>query len=137
MTIERLHFKDGVHLPLEELAHKELLKIIRENSDKIVTLPEGEYDLTPSWWKKHLCNHNLIVLGNGTGVYRAIAREKGVGTKEVSMGKIGEVQKGGRVIKIPEEQFMVIVGGPLKDRERMGVYEIIFYSPPRKSSKSP
>ena len=133
MAIERLSFKDGVHLPLEGHANKELIKIAEENSDKIEILSEGEYDLTPSWWRKHLYTHNLIVLEDGTGVYRAIPREKGVGTREVSMGKIGKFQKGGRVVKIPEDQPVVVVGGPLKDRERMGVYEIIFYSPPKKS----
>lgn len=126
VTIERLHFKDGIPLPLQPNVDGEIKRIIVENLDKAKTLPEGEYDLTPSWWRKHLHRHNLVVFEDGTGIYRAIPREKEVGTVDVSTG---EFRKGSRMVKIPEDQAVVIVGGPLEDRKTLGIYEIIFHSP--------
>ena len=137
MTIERLHFEDGYpinpKIPIEE----QLAKAFMTHRAKIEVLPEGDYDLTPKWWTKHLMNHKLTVLENGNGIYRATPRDSDVGIRELSQQGVGPHKPGGNVIHLPQDRDMAIVAGPLKDLKTIGAYEIIIYAPgpsPKKNS---
>jgi len=134
MTIERLHFEKGMPLPSGG-SLDEIERIILENQDQIISLPEGEYDLTPQGWKKHPHLHQLTVLKDGTGVYRAIPREKNAGTISLSREGRGRFQMGVQTIRIPEDQSVAILAGPLEDRKTLGLYEIILYSSGENSQK--
>jgi len=138
MTIERIHFEEDVHLSLEGSLIEEVHKIVEENADKIETLSEGEYNLTPSWWEEPPYTPNLIVLEDGTGVFRAIFLKKDEGSKETKTKRGGTTRPKMRIVKIPEDEPVVVVAGPLKsDKEKVGICEIILYSSPHKSPKSP
>lgn len=124
MTIERISFPDGIKL--ESDPHEQTLRIIREHEELVNPLPEGDYDLTPSWWTKHLHTHKLTVLSDGTGIYRPIPRDSDVGLGDLVMK---EFKKGGAVIRIPGDQMMIMVGGSTKDLKDLGLYEVILYAP--------
>lgn len=124
MTIERLSFPEGVKI--ESDVHAQLLRLVREHADEVAQLAEGDYDLTPTWWTKHLHNHHLTVMADGTGIYRAIPRESDVGTGDP---RTGSFQRGGRLIRIPQDQAIAMIGGPLKDLRNLGIYEIVFHLP--------
>jgi hypothetical protein len=132
MTIERLHSEDGFPISFKGPVEQELANIVLENADLVETLSQGEYNLTPSHWQKHLYIHSLTVLEDGTGVYRAIPREEGVGTRELSRNGWERFQEGERMIRIPQDGPLVVVSGPLKDKKTIGIHEIIFYSPSHK-----
>lgn len=135
MTIERLHFEDGHPLNLSGSPEGQIARILVENFSKIQILPEGDYDLTPKWWTKHLMNHNLTVLENGGGIYRATPRDGDVGTRDLSRG--GQYKPGGNIIHLPQDKIIIIVAGPLKDRKTIGVYEIVRYIPGSSPKKEP
>ena len=124
MTIERISFPDGIKF--ENNPHQQLLRLIHEHEELVVPLAEGDFDLTPSWWTKHLHTHRLTVLADGTGLYRPVPRDRDVGLGD---WKTKEFKKGGTVIRIPGDQGLVMVGGPLKSLKDLGLYEIIFYVP--------
>lgn len=90
MTIERLSYPDGIKL--ESDPDEQALRLIVGHAGEVAHLSEGDYDLTPTWWTKHLYNHRLTVLADGTGLYRLIPREPNVGT--VDPGE-GIFQRGG------------------------------------------
>lgn len=139
MTIERLHFEDGhpLNLSRDVSVEAQVARILVDNHDKIQALPEGDYDLTPKWWTKHLMNHNLTVLENGNGIYRATPRDSDVGTRELSQQGVSRHKPGGNIAHLPQENGMAIVAGPLKDRITMGIYEIILYTPGPSPKKEP
>lgn len=137
MTIERLHFEDGYPLNPRIPIVEQVVRAFTEHRAKIEVLPEGDYDLTPKWWTKHLMNHKLTVLGNGNGVYRAIPRDSDVGVGEVMQQGIGPHKPGGNVTHLPQDREIAIVAGPLKDKTTIGAYEVIIYTPgpsPKKAS---
>lgn len=103
--------------------------------DKIQVFPEGEYDLTPKCWTKHFYRHNLVVFADGTGIYRAIPREKDAGTRALSKDSIGEYKPGGTLVYISQNQEIAVISGSLKYRKTLGIYEIIFYSPGQSRQK--
>jgi hypothetical protein len=129
MTIERLHSEDGYPLDLGKSPMEQIAKILVDHRAQVQALPEGEYNLTPKWWTKHLMEHKLKVLENGSGIYHSVPRESGVGTIDFSQRGPNQYKPGGNVSYLPQDNEIAVVGGPLKDRKTMGVYEIIVYTP--------
>lgn len=122
MTIERLHFEDGYPLNLTRPTEKQIGGALTSYSAKIEVLPEGDYDLTPKWWTKHLMDHKLTVLANGNGLYRAIPRDSDVGTRELSRQGVSPHKPGGNITHLPQDRDIVVVAGPLKESKTIGVY---------------
>jgi hypothetical protein len=130
MTIERLHFEEGFSFDSNRSAQEQIAEIATANIFNIQILPEGDYNLTPKWWTNNLMRHNLTVLEDGNGVYQMLPRDNDVGTVEIGRQKIlGQYKPGGRTVHLPQDEEMIVVGGPLKDKKTLGVYEVIFYVP--------
>ena len=136
MTIERLHFENGIPLDFSvgDPQRCAIDTIIR-NVERAEVLPEGEYDLAPASWTKNTHRHNLLVYAGGTATYRAIPKDREVGFLEPGTR---EFIPGGRMQLMPEDVGMVMVSGPSKDLKGIAVHEIIFHlsgpSPRRVSS---
>ena len=128
MTIERLHFEEGVPFDENVNARKQLAKIVLENRQGVESLPEGEYDLTPSGWEKHGCRYNLVVFEDGRGLLRLIPQTERMVT--VKMDEEGsELRQGGYQVRIPENRRVAVVIGRLKESERLRIFEVITYLP--------
>lgn len=124
VTIGIIEFKDGLEVDLTpEVLHERIGSLIRENITSLELLPEGNYNVTPSWWKKHTHNHHLTVLDNGNGVYRMTPRESGVG---FLASDTREYSSGGTNVKLPEDQNVAVVAGPSINR-RMSICSIIVH----------
>jgi hypothetical protein len=136
MTIERFHSEEGFSLDPNRSPEDQIMQTVAANITSLQTLPEGDYNLTPAWWTKHLMIHNLTVLENGNGIYKMLPRDNDVGTIEIDPRKIMNQHKpGGRIVHLPQDQEMIVIGGPLKDRKTLGVYEVIFHVPGRSPKK--
>lgn len=135
MPIFRLHLEEGAPLKLKGNPRETLKSIVARHSVALTALnvPEEEIfeiDLTPRWWKNHLYTHHLLLLDSEHAVYVSIPREEEVGLRQVEAGsQLSDLKKGAFVVNIPGDQDLVVVCGPLKDRETIGVYEIIIYVP--------
>jgi len=127
MTIERLSSDDGFKLDPKGDTTDRILNLLIRNSDLIRTLPPGRYDITPKWWTKHNFIHIVHVFPNGTAAYEGVPRFKDARAISFDKGKAGEFVTGSVVKMVPKDQNPVIVGGPLKDRKTMGVYEVILW----------
>lgn len=129
MTIERLHSEEGFPLDSKKPAEEQIKKIVGDNKASVETLSEGVYDLTPKWWTKHLMTHALKVLENGSAIYKATPREKGIGVINLDQGGFNQFKPGEHIAYMPRDTNTIMVGGPLKDKKTIGVYEIIIYTP--------
>jgi len=137
MTIERLHSEDGYPVDSSKPLLGQIKRILISNQTKIEALPEGDYNLTPKWWTKHLMNHELTVLENGNGIYRMIPRNNRVGTADLDKQGLNKFEAGGKTIQLPQDDEVAVVGGPLKDGKTLGAYEIMFYIPGPSPKKKP
>lgn len=122
MTIERLHLGGSVTAEVPpDLNEKErqqlILNIIEENQEKIVTLPPGEYDLTPKGPEDDPYTYNLLVFGNGTAAYRIMLRQPSASGLS------------GRQIGMPKDDDFVMLVESLGDRQRVKIHEIILWLP--------
>lgn len=127
MTIERIHIENGY--PIDQTNSHDIAKrAIVANINSLRSLPEGEYDLTPNSSEYHSFEHNLVVFGDGRGMYRGIPSDQNIGTIEYSPDGKTNSRLGGRIIRIPEDTCIALISSPTKDK-KLGIYEIIFYLP--------
>ncbi len=129
MTIERLHFEGGIPFEFTKRdPQKWAIETIIRNMERVVPLPEGEYDLTPASWTRNTHRHNLLVKEDGTAIYRALPKDSNVGYFNNSSGK-REFVPGGKTQLIPQDAATVLVSGPSEDGKSIRVHEIIFHLP--------
>ena len=140
MAIERLSFPlylaqpEGALFMLPQQEDAATMFIARHYLSTRV-LAAGEYDLTPQSWIRNLYNHQLLVLPNGSAVYRTIPKtpnsaslrlDSRTGTERI------DNKNGGRIIRIPEDSGIIIVGGKLQPDANSAsarMYEIVYHTP--------
>lgn len=135
MAIERLSFpcylniQAGIEIYPTEL-NPQLLRILRRFGRYSRRLEEGEYELTPSIWEKHLYRHTLTVLGSGFGLVRMIPRCKDASTALVDNNGMSELRRGGRLIRLPQDQISAAIIGPNRFYpNNVCLYEYIYFVP--------
>lgn len=135
MAIERLSFpcylniKAGIEIYPAEL-NSQLLRILRRFGRYSRRLEEGEYELTPSIWEKHLYRHTLTVLSSGFGLVRMIPRYKDSSTTVADENGMSELRKGGRVIHLPHDQISAAIIGPNRFYSNtVCLYEYVYFIP--------
>lgn len=128
MTIECIRFEKGI--PFEDLGDSladGLKRVIESNRARAEVLPEGNHCFNAPWWKSPEHNHSLMVLEDGTGVYRRTPKAEGARLRILRRRGV-ETKAGGVQYHIPADYKRVVVGGELPD-ESQGIYAVIFYSP--------
>jgi hypothetical protein len=131
--ISRIEFPDGEELPEDpDRIHAALAELVMAHSVDIVPLVPGVYDVAPKVWTKHVQNHELTVLDNGTGLYRTYPREEGAGVVETKPeGGFTPFKRGGKVLEINEKQTMAVVAGGHPRKPKLQMYSLIAYTPGR------
>jgi hypothetical protein len=129
MTIERLHFEEPQQFRLDgQDPIAWAVGVIAANFDSIQELPEGEYDLTPSSWKRNASKHNLIVRPDGDGIYRMIPLYKDTGVLDTSKNP-GQFVPGGKTQLLPQDVGLMFISSPSRERSSIQVHEVIFHIP--------
>lgn len=133
--IGRLHFEHGLPLDLSKDVDLQVVDALVAHETEIQYLPlrRDRYRLTPEWWTKHILEHSIEVHPDGTGTYYAIPREddphpETAGTIELSQH--GSIRRnGGRIVDLPQDEWKVVLAGPLEDRKTIGIHEIVIFVP--------
>lgn len=135
MEIKRLSFPEylnmegGVEIPLRSISNTIpfAVEAVAGYANGLRTLDPGEYDITPKLWKTNASAHNLIVQADGTALYRILPKYSDVININIQRGS-QRVRPGGRVIRIPQDQIMIVLaGGGTKVYPGVRLFEIIFH----------
>ena len=134
MAIERLSFPEYLNIQAgikirPEYLPEQLARIFRYFGKRARRLEEGEYDLTPPIWRKHVYNYNLTVLESGVAVMRLLPRHSDSYSGILDHEGLSEFKAGGRVVNIPGDEPMAIVAGPNRLSPGMCLYEVIYHVP--------
>ena len=129
--INRLSIPEGIPFPERgvdlHLALGEIVLETVENGLAIVTLTPGEYDITPTIWTQNTHNHQLLVLDNGEGAYRALPKDRDVGTLEYSQSGQWASKEGGRTINLNKRQPIAVVSGGHPHKKGINIFELLLY----------
>lgn len=113
MTIERLHFPEGQPFAPFGSIEEEGARLFKDNPDKIKILPEGIFDLTPKTWIGSFTEYGLMVLGNGSGIYKEISKRP----------------NNKYIVHLPQDKSIEVVFAPLKEEKIIGIFDVIRYVP--------
>lgn len=127
MTIERLSFPEG--LPIKDRADFVPADIVASNFDRLVTLPIGEYDITPKIWRRHVYRYNVLVKPDGSATLRMIPRFSDAQSQVVCSEGKSPFQGGGRLINIPDDETIYAIAGPKRDDPQIYLFELLFHLP--------
>lgn len=128
MVIERLTYKNGAVVENLEDSAGAIQQLLIRDEDAIKILSEGEYDITPTLWTRHLSTYRLLVHANGTGTLRMLPRFNDVVVTELSSQGISQ-KAGGKVQNLPQDAQTATIAGPKFDDPRIRIYEIIRFTP--------
>jgi hypothetical protein len=97
-----------------------------------VQCPPGTTDVTPAYWRRNRAYHYLEVLPGGENAnYHIVPRDHNMEPAEyTALGSEIVVQDlpGTRVVRIPQDQIVFPVVGPVAEDPRLRVHEIIMHS---------
>jgi len=133
--IGRLHFEEGYPLDLHRDLEEQVHEALRQYQDQVEILParRDAYPLTPSWWTKNNLDYRVEVHPDGSGTFYATPREDGnmPETPAFAAGRTGAMPtRRGLIRELPEEGWIAPpIAGPLKDRQTMGIHEIVIFVP--------
>ena len=134
MAIERLSFpahlniQGGVEFP--DPSPDRLGRILKAFGERgIRRLAEEEYNLTPPIWQRPVYKYDLTVLDSGIGIVRMIPRYGDSTNRSVDHEGVYDVRTGGRQIRLPEDQTIMIVVGPNRLNANICLYELVYYVP--------
>jgi hypothetical protein len=135
--ISHLPMPEGVELPRDASAMRaDLGKLIIAHSLDLEILKPGVYDITPRIWTRNNHQHEVIVLDNGTGLYRMIPKTEDVGTVERTPEGTFPYTPGGHANIINEENPVVIVAGGHPTKSETQVFDMVLYTPDRGTRSS-
>lgn len=132
MAIERLSFphylniQAGIEMHPDDMP-AQLSRITKRFGEYAQKLREGEYDLNPPIWTKHIYNYTLIVLDSGTGVLRLIPRYLDSHSGMLDHEGMSDFKAGGRIFRIPEDQPVAVVIGPNRFIDTLCLYEVVYF----------
>lgn len=132
MTIERYSFPNGIPIQEDIGINEQLDELVNKRRDARQNLHVGQFDLTPDVWTRydsHRMFHHLTVLEDGTGVYRVLPKDSGVGTQEVVGGEKLEAKLGGKILHLNSASIPIVVAGPRRDDPQYRIYEYVGYTP--------
>lgn len=135
MAIERLSFpntlqlRGGVEINPRGDTRLETKRLIIKHFASLQTLAPGEYDLTPGIWTKNASVHNLLVLENGTAIYRMIPKFPKTINIETKRPGVTSIRGGGRVFRIPEDVPMIFIAGPAENYSGIRLFEVVLHIP--------
>lgn len=134
MAIERLSFPHHLNIQAGIEVHPDniqtqLERIVRKFGNHAERLREGNYDITPPIWTKHIYQYNLTVLDSGLGVVRLIPRYPDSHSGPLDNNGLVHLRAGGRTIKIPDDQLIFVLLGPNRLNHHICLYELLFYVP--------
>lgn len=134
MAIERLSFPEYLSIQagvaIYDASPAQLLRIARHfGSRGIRRLKEGEYDITPPIWERPEYKYNLTVLGSGFGLLRMLPRYSNSSSAVFDNGSYSDLRVGGRLIRMPEDQPIVVVAGPNRLTSSICLYELVYFIP--------
>lgn len=116
--------------PSEMLNPNELIMRVALGGVGITHLLEpGEYDLTPPIWTRNTYSHNLLVHSNEEATYRMLPLSDEAFTYEVRAELDTDVQPGGRVIRLPEQQPIVVLAARHPIDRSLRLFEAIVFAP--------
>lgn len=134
MAIERLSFPQHLNIQsgvqLSDVSPEQLMRVVRKfGSRGTRRLAEGEYDLTPPIWQRPTYSYNLTVMDSGIGIVRMIPRYPDSTSSFVDREAVYDVRIGGRQIRLPEDQSLVVVLGPNRLNPSICLYEFVYFVP--------
>lgn len=124
--ISRFEFPDGIEMPYFDEntdVNRILGRILLDNAGDVQPLVPGEYNLTPEIWTGNSYNHQLTVLNNGEGVYRATPRLPGAGFIDRS----SRVAFGGRMNPVNAKSPLLAISGGHPRKAPIQIYNLIAY----------
>lgn len=110
--------------PIKNRVEEEIARVYSEYNAEFDALPEGNYNITPPWWRKNTHTHHLTVFKDGTGLYRLFPRDGGSGLISFARGEIS-VKRGGTFNRIPQEAAFAVVNGPNPKTGRIEVLRLV------------
>lgn len=125
MTVERVSFKGGLPMVAGEEPKDTVVKAMGERKGTLVSLPAGEYDLTPKEWTHNKFAYYLRVDPDGTGECRVtpLYPDSASAYLDGSDFRVGErhfpIAKG--------HPSMIIAGG--NEAGLPSIYECLIYNP--------
>lgn len=124
-------WRSGIPYREEFIDPSKTLALLARYSSLTRVLQEGVYNLTPKIWVTHKARHELVVLGTGHALYRVIPKSEDTAVVKATVFSnvvFGEIIPGGRTIKIPEEEKVIVVaGGSELHPNQIRIYEVIAY----------
>jgi hypothetical protein len=128
MSIAELKIPDGEPLPTGSIVAMRAVavELMIARTSELSLLGPGQYDITPDIWTKHLHNHELVVLDDGTGLYRMHPRHDDSGLAQVSPGGT-RMKQGGQNTLIDRKNPLAIVAGGHPRKPDLQMFGLIAY----------
>lgn len=125
--IASLEFPDGHDMPAPTSLRQHVRDIIVASIDDLIVLDPGTYDITPKLWTRNTHAHELVVLDNGTGLYRLIPKYDDSGSANLTRSGSQTFQRGGRTSVINAENPQVLVAGGHSTKRGLHIFNILTY----------
>lgn len=107
MTIGRVRIEGGFSVRRDDRFIDKIINKATDDNLKVEILPEGTYDVTPPLPAETFYRHELVVFGNGGGLYRLFPKE--VDAISVMVGEDRVMQSGGRQVNIPKDSGVMVI----------------------------
>lgn len=125
MTIKQLSYKSGVIYDMQKHVLDTAENFLERDQDAVKALAAKEYSITPVLWNHHRFDYNLIVHPGGEGALRMLPTNESSRIIKLENEKITSEPGGGRIIRIPADQSMVVLTGTLPGDPRRRIFEIL------------
>jgi len=129
MSIAELKFPDGEPLPTDPSDIRGVIgRLLVAHVDELDPLEPGQYNVTPAIWTKNLLDHELVVLDDGTGIYRTYPRHRDSGYYAVTQGS-SRLRRGGQQQPINLENPFALIAGGHPRKHDLQIFGLIAYIP--------
>lgn len=113
MTVELLRFRNGYRLNPDIDFEAQVERMVSTYENSFIPLKEEEYDLTSDDTHRH----QLVVLGNGKGVYRLLPLS------------FTEGREGGKPIQVSEPDHIIFITNYSPETGQHRVFDVVRYVP--------
>ena len=127
-----VHFEGGVPLSTDQDPQEQVAKYLHEGKyDRKERLSPGRYNITPSVWTTHVYEYHLEVKTGNSAVCTMVPRFSDSQSIVVApSSEAGVLERGGRIIRIPEDRDVLIIAGPKAgESNAFYLYEVILVIP--------